>query len=331
MSRYNFNSGYGQALLNSIVQQVPTFGRIFIVMDPDDTDEQNYKMMQEIFGGDPDGKVRFYTSLESAYGAVESNNNDVIALDGNSTHLVDDLLTAAKNRVHFIGFDGSLGKRPILQGAKIALSDATVDAAATLSVTGVRNTFRNLKITNSGTHANSVAAAIGDGDEGTLWEGCSIQKLSDLGEAAVSDFLCRSDSPTFRNVEFGFDTLTQTAARATFRFTNSGGTRAKNVRAYDCIFTCASTAATKSHILVTNTSSLNNTNVFKDCIFLNSLVGSAAALNDAVTSVSSLVEGSLLFINPASEATEFCSAVTDQVKVVGPAVSAQAGEAVTPT
>lgn len=335
---YNFNSGYGQALLNSIAMRVPTFGRIFIVMDPDDTDEANFHMMQEIVKADPRGQLRLFASnladgttpLEQAYSAAESNNNDVILLDGNSTHLLSGMLTVSKNRVHFFGMDGGNGARPILQGAKIALSDATVDAAATITVSGVRNTFRNLKITNSGTHANSVAAVIGDGDEGTLWEGCSIQKLSDLDQAAVSDFECRSDSPVFRNCEFGFDTLTQSAARPTFHIKASGATRAKNIRMYDCVFTCASTSATKNHILVATTASLNFTNIFVNCIFLNSLVGSAAALNDAVASVSSLVEGSMLFVNPASESTEFCTGVTDQVKVVGPAVSAQAGEAVTP-
>jgi len=86
---------------------------------------------------------------------------------------------------------------------------------------------------------------------------------------------------------------------------------------------------------VATTASLNFTNVFKNCAFLNSLVSTAAALNDAVQSVSGLVEGSMLFINPASEASEFCSAVTDQVKVIGPAMDGtnpdqKIGIAVTP-
>ena len=326
---WNFNSGYGQALLNMIQSQVPAFGNIFIVMNSANSDEGNYQHLQDIFVNDPDGRVRFYTSLESAYDATESNNNDVILLDANSSHEVDAQLSVSKNRVHFIGMDG--GDRLIQQGVKIKLSDNTADIASTIVVSGTRCSFRNLKILNSGTHANSIAAVIGNGDEGTVWKNCSFQKQSDLNQTGVSNFECRSDSPTFIDCEFGFDTLTVTVARANFLIKASGATRAKNIRMRNCTFTVASTAATASHILVSSTASLNFTNVFVDCVFLNSLVGSAAALNDSVTSVSGLIEGSMLFVRPAAESTEFCTAVTDQVKVVGPAVSAQTGEAVTPS
>jgi len=88
-----------------IQNQVPAFGNIHIVMNSSDTDEANYQHMQDLFPVDNDGKVRFYTSLEDAYDAVESNNNDVILLDANSTHTVDAMVTVSKNRVHFIGMD----------------------------------------------------------------------------------------------------------------------------------------------------------------------------------------------------------------------------------
>jgi len=65
--------------------------------------------MQELFTNDSDGRIRFYTSLATAYDATESNNNDVIILDGNSTHTLTEMLTVAKNRVHFLGMDYLLG------------------------------------------------------------------------------------------------------------------------------------------------------------------------------------------------------------------------------
>ncbi len=316
--------------MHMVQNQVPTFGNIFVVMNSSNSDEGNYQKMQELIVKDTDGLVRFYTSLELAYAATESNNNDVILLDANSSHTVADMLTVSNSRVHFIGMDG--GGRLTAQGAKIQPSAVGTDMAATIKVTGTRCSFRNLKIINSGTHANSIASMIDQG-EGTLIENCSIMKLSDLGEAAVADFVCRSDSATYINVEFGFDTLVQTAARATFLIKADGAKRAKHLRVENCHFTCSSSEATKSFILVSSTASLAFSNIFKDCSFSNALVSSAsaAALDDAVTSVSSLVEGNLLFINPASDTTEFCSAVTDQVKVVGPAVSAQTGEGVTPS
>jgi hypothetical protein len=58
--------------------------------------------MQDIFTPDNDGNPRFFTSLATAYAATESNNNDVIILDGNSTHTLTAELNVTNNRVHFV-------------------------------------------------------------------------------------------------------------------------------------------------------------------------------------------------------------------------------------
>jgi len=102
-----------------LYSQVGVIGNVHIVMNPNDTDEKNYQHMQDLFSVDTDGYVRFYTSLSDAYDACESNNNDVILLDGNSTHTVTEMLTVSKNRVHFFGLDG--GGRLCQQGAKVEL------------------------------------------------------------------------------------------------------------------------------------------------------------------------------------------------------------------
>lgn len=102
MSR-NQNAGYGQAMLHAIYSAIGgTFGNVFVVMNSSDTDEGNYQHMQDVFREDGDARVRFYTSLASAYAATESNNNDVIILDGNSTHQLTSMLTVSNNRVHFV-------------------------------------------------------------------------------------------------------------------------------------------------------------------------------------------------------------------------------------
>ena len=175
---YNQNSGYGAALMQMVAAQVPTFGRIFVVMDPDDTDEANYQAMQEIMKADPKGTLRFYgknaadgtTPLEQAFAAVESNNNDVILLDANSTHLLSTGYALTKNRVHVIGMDG--GDRLVQQGAKVELTGA-VDSAYVLKNTGVRNSFRNIKFIQSSTHANALTV-LQDGSEGSLYKNCSF-------------------------------------------------------------------------------------------------------------------------------------------------------------
>ena len=98
----------------------------------------------------------------------------------------------------------------------------------------------------------------------------------------------------------------------------NGTQRAKNNVFKDCLWMISSSEATASFIKVADTSAVVFSNTFINPIFNNALVAStsAAALNDAVTSVSSLVEGNLLFVNPSSNCSEFCSAVTDQVKVI---------------
>lgn len=321
---------YKEALLYSLASKLPGFGRIFVVLNSSDTGNPYYDVITQLMQVDDMGAVRVFTSLAEAYAETTSNNDDVILLSGHSTHLLDSCLTVAKNRVHFVSLDTG---RLTGQAAKIELSTAgkTADTPATIKNTGTRNSFIGLKVMNSGTHANSIAAFIDEG-EATYIERVSSMKFTDLDQATVADFICRADSATYVDVEFGFDTLVQSAARPTLWFKNDGATRAKNVRIIRPKFVCASSEATKPFIKIENTSSLAFNNIIESPTFINAIVGSlsAAALNDAITSASGLDEGVLFVTNPKSNTTEFCSAVTDGVKVTGPAVSQQAGEAVSP-
>ena len=272
-------------------------------------------------GSDGNGgrtKDEAFKTISKAFDTAASNNNDVILVDGDSEVTEDGKITWSKNRIHLIGLGGGFvhGQR-----SRWANSATGVTAAidSTVEVSGVGNSFHNMKIVNTGTDAASIACMI-DSGEANWFDNCSFMKFSDLNVAAVADVICRSDSCTYTNCEIGFDTLVQSAARATFWIKNSGATRMKHLLMDNCHFTCSSSASTKSFILVADTAACAFSNTFKDCVFNNALVSSAsaAALADAVTSVSGLVEGNLLFVNPASNCLEFCSAVTDQVKVIGP-------------
>jgi hypothetical protein len=322
---------YRKALLDRISAVLPVFGRVLVVMNSSNNDEYNYDIMTQLILPDSEGRVRFFTSLADAYAEAQTNNNDVILLDANSTHELDTMLTVAKNRVHFFGMDG--GGRLTAHGAKIQLSSTgnAAAVAATIKVTGTRCSFRNLKIMNSGTDAASVAAMIDQG-EGTLMENVSVMKFTDLNVATVADFICRADSYTYIDCEFGFDTLVQSAARPTFWYMNDGATRAKNGTMVRPLFKCASSEATKVFILVGGTSALAFTHTIRDAVFNNALISSlsAAALTNAVASASGLVEGNILFVDPKPNTTNFCAGVTDQVQVCGPAVSNNALAAVTP-
>ena len=181
-----------------------TFGNVLVVLNSSDTDEKNYQHAQDLFPVDGDGRVRFYTSLASAYAETESNNNDVIILDGNSTHQLTSMLTVSNNRVHFIGMDYLLGiKRLYGQSSKINYADsiATADPFM-IKVTGVRCSFRGIKFTNANTDAQ-VVGTVGAGGEYTYWENCEFYNSTNLTSDTVAELVLGADSDQFVNCTFG--------------------------------------------------------------------------------------------------------------------------------
>lgn len=329
---FNKDSGYGQAMLNMVSSQVPAFGNILVVFDPDDTDEANFQHWQEIMTPDNDGQVRFYTSLLAAYNACESNNNDVILLDGNSAHTLATQLTISKNRIHFIGMDG--GGRLHGQGAKVQNTDGTA-AVSVIHVTGTRNTFRNIKFIQSDDDATSLRV-LTEAGESSLYKNCSFifGKVDNLDQTDAYEVFMSGDSTEFHDCTFGADTLTTSAARAVVAFDTTGSSRAKSTVWKDCIFNIQSSSADANFVRVIATSDLAFGNIFINPVFLASLVSSTSAitLTDAVDSVASLAEGNVLFVNPATNCTNFSSALTQNFKVVGASgTAATTGVGITPS
>lgn len=329
---WNKNSGYGQGLVSFVRTIVPTFGNILVVMNSSDTDEANYQHVQEVFTGDSDGLLRFYTSLSDAIDAAESNNNDVILIDANSTHTLATAEAITKNRIHFIGMDG--GGRMLQQGAKISNTNGTA-AAYVIKNTGTRNSFRNLKITQVDDDATSLTC-FQEGGEGTYFQNCTfaIAVADNLDQTNAYDFVMGGDSCTFKECTFGLCTLLTSAARTVMAIDQvTASQEAKDNVFIDCLWMIASSSADANFIRILATTDAKFMNLFIRPVMFNALVTSngAAALDDAVDSVSGLVEGNLLFVDPASNSTEFCTGVSDQVKVAGAVSSAQAGEAITPS
>ena len=196
---YNLNSGYGAALAAGLHAQVPSFGRVFVVLDADDAGEEKYDRMQDLFTPDPAGQLRFYNSLETV-------------IDGDGTHSISDGVALTKNRVHFIGMDG--GDRLVQQGAKISLS-GNVATAYVLKNTGVRNSFRNIKFIQSSTNAAALHVAE-MGGEGNLYKNVSFTfgVVDNLDLTTASEVICGEDSGTFIGCQFGQDTLLTSAARS---------------------------------------------------------------------------------------------------------------------
>ena len=201
----NQNAWYGQAILHWLYSAIGwAIGNVFMVMNASDTDEGNYRNMQELFINDNYWKVRFYTSLASALAQAESNNNDVIILDWNSTHQITEQLTIDINRVHFIGLDYLLWiKRPYGQSSKINYADwiATALPFAIKNI-WVRNSFRGIKFINNNTDAQ-VVGTVGEWGEYSYYENCEFYNSTNLDSDTVAELVLWWDSPVFKNCVFG--------------------------------------------------------------------------------------------------------------------------------
>ena len=284
---YNQNSGYGQGYINFARTICPTFGNIMVVMNSDDSDEKNYQTVQEIYKNDPEGNVRFFTSLELAYAATESNNNDVILLDSNSAHEIDAMITVSKNRVHFVGMDG--GGRLTAQGSRIKMgvTGVATDLAPVL-VTGTRNTFRNIKVENASTTDESLYGFIDNG-EGTYIENCSMVKTAGLDDAGWANFWMAGDSLTMKNVVLGQSNIGSAVAHYGIKIDakSGGGSIAvkenflENIYINMSVLTAA--AATACFIKVVDGAAMNFNNTIKDLNGVNFVQASTGTImTDAV-------------------------------------------------
>ena len=341
---YSRNTGYGQALLNMVASQVPAFGRIFIVLDPDDAGSQNYAMLNQIFTPDFDGQVRIFatnaddgtTPLEQAYAAAESNNNDVILLDAHSTHLLSGGLAITKSRVHFIGMDG--GDRLVQQGAKVQ-NPADDTAAYVIKVTGTRCSFRNIKFIQASTNAAALTV-LQEGSEGALYKNCSFVfgVADNLDGTTAHEVLAGSDSATYLNCTFGSDTLLTSAARSVFHIdqvTTSQEFKSNILR--ECTFIISSSSSTATHIRLDAITDILFTNLFDRCNFVASIdTAGGAAIAESVQTGTGTNKGVLVFAYPATfNSTDFATATggrTAAVQLVAPVPTAgTAGIGVTPT
>ena len=281
MPNLNQNAGYGQAIIGAIHSAIGgTFGNVFLVMDPDDTDEGNYQHLQDLFPPDAEGRVRFFTDLSEANDATESNNNDVIILDGNSTHTLTEMLTVSNNRVHFIGLDYLLGiHRKYGQRTKVHLAaTATATNIATIEVTGVRCSFRGIKFTNSSTVDEGIYCFV-DAGEYTFVEDCEIYKDTDLDVTGAAELLMNGDGSHYKNCYIGstVNAISGAILRPCVLLSRETitGKVARDFMFEDCIFArkCGNTG--NRFVYGANATDVERMGLFKNCIFWNTKLASA--------------------------------------------------------
>jgi len=336
MSQFNLSAGYGQVVAMQIASAVgPNFGQVLVVCEDSDV-SQMQNMLTEMFNVDGEGRVRFFRTLDAAYAAAVSNANDVILLTAQTTHTITPIAWS-KSRIHVIGMDG--GGRFVQQGAKIQNS-ATDTAAYLLKVTGTRNSFRNIKFIQASTEATALNVIQAAG-EGTLYEDCSfIFGVADnLDLTTSSEILLGEDSGTFRRCSIGTDVLLTSGARNIMALDAITGASsadgAKSNRFFDCEFFVMSSSSSAVLIKVIDTAGAKFLNRFKDCSFIAVLStgGGGVAITNAVQSVASFVDGTLVFERPITAGpTNFCSTLSANVIVAGaPVFGAGTHEGGTPT
>lgn len=321
---YNLNSGYGAALAAALHGTIPTFGRIFVVFASGDAGEERYNRVQQMFTPDPDGQVRFFTSLETAIDNIDSNNNDVILLDADGTHSLSAGVTMSSGRVNFIGMDG--GGRSLQQGAKIASSSSDTTAFVWKN-TGTRNSYRNIKWIQNSTNAAALTV-YQEGGEGTFVENCSATfgVADNLDQTTAHEIVMGGDSCTYKNFTFGQDTLLTSAARSVMIIDQvTSGQECKSNVLIDCTWVVSSSDAGAQAISMAAATDILFTNHFIRPSFIASLDSAGgAACTRAVSTANGTTKGTVLISYPMCHGfTDLGTNGTnnDNLRVVAPLVS----------
>jgi len=274
-----------------------TFWRVNVVFNSSDTDKSNYQAMQDLFPPDTNGRVRFFTSLADACDSTESNDNDIVIFDGNSTHQLSGMLTISNNRVHLIALDYLLGiKRPYGQSTKINYADwiATTDAFA-IKNTWVRNSFRWIKFINNNTDAQ-VVWTFWEGWEYSYFDSCEFYNSTNLDSDTVAELVLGWDSPIFKNCVFGSlaDAVSWDKVRPAVLVDGSVvGTvgTSRDVLFQNCKFWKKAGWTTTALVKVAADADLERFMEFEDCTFAANKLGSVPAV--AIALGASLTNGQI--------------------------------------
>lgn len=154
---YNLNSGYGAALARALHVNVPVSGKLMVVGD---SSTANLDMIKEMFVPDPDGSVRFYSTIDAALGGCTANAGDVILVAPGHTETISSATSLVVDvaGVSIIGM-GVGGNRPELNfsatagsvemdAANCRLSNVILKADVSAVVVGVNVDAADVQIDN---------------------------------------------------------------------------------------------------------------------------------------------------------------------------------------
>jgi hypothetical protein len=293
MGLTNFTNGISSFGVPVMGGGIPaTHGKVFFV---------NYGTGSDGNNGLSTGKP--FKTVSKAYSSATSNADDIIVLFGNSTHVLTEMLTVSKNRVHFIGMDGTSG-RYYGQNAKVSLGVTTAATdIGTILNTGVRNSFTNIKFLNSNTVTEGIYCVV-EGGEYTVYDRCEIYKETDLNETTASEMVMNGDSCQVLNCTIGSSAnlLVGDIIRANVRITGGvagSGLKARDVVFENCRFLKKAAGTASCYFYAANATDAERMFHIKNSLFYNSKLASGDPA-ECVIAAAAQTEGDILIDNCTS-------------------------------
>lgn len=313
-------------MLDAVASQVPTFGNVFIVTSSSDAADDRVSRLQEVFK--PYGNtVRIFSSLSDANSAITSNNNDVVVLDGDSTHSLSAMLTVSANRCHFFGIEHLMGiRRRYGQRSKVSLGVTTAATdIATVKVTGVGCSFHGIKFMNSNTVTEGIYC-FADAGEYTYLENCEIYKDTDLDQTGAAELVANGDSSHYKDCTIGslVNAISGAVIRPCVTFSRglaNTGAVARDVTFEGCLFwrNCGNTG--NRFVYGAEANAVERMGLFKDCVFVNAKLATQVPAQN-VAFGATLTDGEVLLWNCSSMNAATAMSTTTGVFVDSPVPTA---------
>jgi hypothetical protein len=280
-----------------IVPGIPgTKGSIYFVDYGSGSDSYNGKSVNKAF-----------KTIAKAYASVATNVDDVICLIGSATHVLTEILAITKNRIHFVGMDGTPG-RMYGQNAKISMgvTTAVTDIHAVKNI-GVRNTFVNIKFISNNTLTEHTSC-FGEGGEYTAFYNCGFEAPVKMNSATFAEVLLNGDSTQFYNCTFGststpdIGNVVRPRIITTAAGVAGGADSCKDILFKGCKFYKHAGGTAGTFVTITAAADFTRGFMeFEDCRFIANKTGSlpavAIALGASLTASQVLLSGTTIAFN----------------------------------
>ena len=278
---------YNQNLMDAIQKLgITCFGDVYYV-DPTNGDDTYDGLTAD----------RAFATVQAAYDATTTDQDDFIVLSAAAAHAVTKMLDVSKNRIHFI----SAGNRPgsIGLGARSRITMGVTTLAADLAVmknTGVGNTFQGIKFDSSNTKAESLYSIVEAG-EYTIYQGCEFYKSTDLDETAAAEVANNGDSVQWIGCTFGSSSniVADDKIRPNMLLTGGivSGKKCRDNVIQDCLFLVKAAGTEAVRIYGANATDVERMLLIKNSTFLSNALGAATPAH-AVGFGAAQTQGSVL-------------------------------------